>query len=115
MIAARSPSAAAGLLLRHDNGSQYVSNHFQGELAFPGIESSPSFVRAPEGNGCIERFFRTLKEQLLWVRVFRDAEEVRQAAAAWIKLYNEHWLIERHDHRAPAAVRRSLLATKVPA
>jgi transposase InsO family protein len=110
-----SESAAAGLQLRHDNGSQYVSNHFQGELTFLAIESSPSFVRAPEGNGCIERFFRTLKEQLLWVRVFRGAEEVRHAVAEWVTLYNEHWLIERHGHRAPAAVRRSLLANKVPA
>ena len=24
--------------------------------------------RAPEGNGCVERFIRTLKEQVLWVR-----------------------------------------------
>ena len=34
-----------------------------------GVESSPAFVRAPEGNGCTERFIRTLKENLLWVRV----------------------------------------------
>ena len=30
-------------------------------------------------NGCIERFFRTLKEQLLWVRRFADLEELRTA------------------------------------
>lgn len=106
---------ANGLLLRHDHGSQYVSDHFQGEVAFLGIESSPSFVRAPEGNGCIERFFRTLKEQLLWIRSFVDAEDVRRAVTEWIALYNEHWLIERHGHRTPAALRRELLAVKVPA
>ena len=106
---------ADGLKLRHDHGSQFVSNHFQDEIAFLGIESSPSFVRSPEGNGCIERFFRTLKEQLLWVRNFKDAEEVRRAVLAWMALYNEHWLIERHGHRSPAAVRRELLAVKVPA
>jgi len=89
--------------VRHDNGSQYVSRHFQSELAFLGIESSPSFMRSPEGNGCIERFFRTLKEQLLWVRNFVDAEDVRRAVTEWAKLYNEHWLIERHGHRPPAA------------
>jgi MoxR-like ATPase len=44
-----------------------------------GIESSPAFVRAPEGNGCAERFIRTLKETLLWVRVFGTVEELRQA------------------------------------
>ena len=58
-------SAAEGLRLRHDHGSQFMSDDFQNELAFLGIESSPAFVREPEGNGCIERFFRTLKEQLL--------------------------------------------------
>ena len=58
---------ARGLALRHDHGSQYLSDHFQEELRFLGIRSSPSFVAAPEGNGCAERFIRTLKEQLLWV------------------------------------------------
>jgi putative transposase len=110
-----SAGVAAGLRMRHDHGSQFVSDHFQSELRFLGIESSPAFVRAPEGNGCIERFFRTLKEQLLWVRSFKDAEAVRIAVAAWIKLYNENWLIERHGHRPPAAVRREKLAIKVPA
>ena len=33
---------------------------FQGELRFLGIDSSPAFVRAPEGSGCAERFIRTL-------------------------------------------------------
>jgi transposase InsO family protein len=106
---------AAGLKLRHDHGSQYMSNDFQSELRFLGIESSPSFVRAPEGNGCIERFFRTLKEQFLWVRAFRNAEEVRLAVAEWARIYNEQWLIERHGHRTPAEVRRSLLAQRIPA
>jgi transposase InsO family protein len=44
-------SIAAGLAVRHDHGSQYMADHFQTELAFLGIESSPAFVRAPEGNG----------------------------------------------------------------
>ena len=43
------------------------------------IESSPAFVRAPEGNGCAERFIRTLKESLLGVRTFGTVEELRQA------------------------------------
>lgn len=42
-----------------------MSDHFQDELHFLGVVSSPAFVREPEGNGCAERFIRTLKEQLL--------------------------------------------------
>jgi len=52
---------AAGLRARHDHGSQYVSDYFQDELKFLGIEPSPAFVREPEGNGVAERFIRTLK------------------------------------------------------
>jgi putative transposase len=51
---------AHGLAVRHDHGSQYMSDHFQKEIAFLGVESSPAFVQAPEGNGCAERFIRTL-------------------------------------------------------
>ena len=35
--------AAAGLAIRHDHGSQYMSRDFQNEIAFLGAESSPSF------------------------------------------------------------------------
>lgn len=41
------PDVAAGLALRHDHGTQYTSDLFQDELAFLGIESSPSFVQSP--------------------------------------------------------------------
>ena len=58
-------NAASGLALRHDHGSQYVSHHFQSEIRFLGLASSPAFVREPEGNGCAERFIRVLKENLL--------------------------------------------------
>ena len=61
---------ARGLRLRHDHGSNYLADDFQQEVAFFGIESSPSFVQEPEGNGVAERFIRTLKENLLWVRSF---------------------------------------------
>jgi len=94
-------AVAAGLTLRHDNGSQYTSDHFQSEIRFLGIESSPSFVRSPEGNGCAERFIRTLKEQLLWIQSFDDVEQLRQGLRAWAKLYNETWLVQRHGHLTP--------------
>ena len=96
---------AEGLMLRHDNGPQYVSRHFQEELAFLGIESSPSFVRAPEGNGVAERFIRTLKEQLLWIRTFDTVEELRQVLLEFKVRFNQHWLLQRHHYATPAQVR----------
>jgi putative transposase len=96
---------AHGLALRHDHGSQYVSHHFQSEIRFLGLASSPAFVRQPEGNGCAERFIRTLKENLLWVRRFNTVEELRLALIAFRQTYNQSWIIERHGYKTPAQIR----------
>jgi len=106
---------AAGLQARHDHGSQYVSDYFQDELKFLGITSSPAFVREPEGNGVAERFIRTLKEQLLWVRTFETVEELRVALLEFKERYNRGWLCERHGHQTPAAVRAALMAPRLAA
>ena len=86
---------ARGLRLRHDHGSNYLADDFQQEVAFFGIESSPSFVREPEGNGVAERFIRTLKENVLWVRSFETIEELRLALLEFKRTYNEHWMLEK--------------------
>ena len=85
--------------------SQYVSHDFQAELRFLGSESSPAFVREPEGNGCAERFIRVLKENLLWVRRFDTVEELHLALLAFRQTYNQSWIIERHGYKTPARVR----------
>ena len=97
---------ATGLKIRHDHGSQYMSRDFQNEIKFLGATSSPAFVRAPEGNGCAERFIRTLKENLLWVRWFETIEDLHNALLEFQRTYNEQWIIERHGHRPPADIRR---------
>ena len=75
---------ARGLAIRHDHGSPvHVATTSRRRSRFLGIDSSPAFVRAPEGNGCAERFIRTLKENLLWVRTFETVEELRQALLAF--------------------------------
>lgn len=96
---------ATGLKLRHDHGSQYVSHDFQNEIAFLDLKSSPAFVREPECNGCAERFIRTLKENLLWIRRFETIEELRLALQDFKEAYNHTWIIERHGYQTPAQVR----------
>lgn len=107
LFGAFTAGAATGIRLRHDHGSVYISEDFQNEIKHVGMESSPSFVRQPEGNGCIERFFRTLKEQLLWVRDFRNLEELREALVQFRETYNEHWIVERLRYQTPNQTRRT--------
>jgi len=97
---------AEGLKIRHDHGPAYMADDFQDELKFLGIESSPSFVREPEGNGCSERFIRLLKENLLWVKTFATIEELRLALIDFKHVYNEQWILQRHGYKTPAQVRR---------
>jgi transposase InsO family protein len=101
---------AAGLSLRMDHGTQYVSDHFQKQLKHWGITASYAFVAQPETNGIAERFFRTLKEQAIYGRVFRSLEEVRQAVATFVKQYNAFWLVEKRGHLSPALARQKWLA-----
>jgi putative transposase len=96
------PGIAAGLAIRHDHGSPYMSGDFQDEIKFLGMTSSPAFVREPEGNGCAERFIRTLKENLLWVRHFATIEELRLALLEFKEQYNRHWIVQRLGYRTPA-------------
>ena len=53
-------------------------------------------MREPEGNGCAERFVRTLKEQLLWLQRFGRVEELRAALHDFNECYHRASLIERH-------------------
>jgi hypothetical protein len=101
--------SATGLRARHDHGSQYVSDYFQAELTLLGIESTPAFVREPEGNGA-ERFIRTLKEQLPWVRTFDTVEDLRVALLEVKERYNREWLCEDTGIRHPRSERESRAA-----
>jgi len=97
--------AAKGLSLRHDHGSNYMSGDFQDEIRFLGIESSPSFVRQPEGNGVAERFIRTFKENFLWVHTFDTIEDLRRGLRDFVAHYNATWLVARHGYRTPNQIR----------
>ena len=73
-----SAGAARGLALRMDHGSQYLSDHFTNQIKFWGIQPSYAFVAEPQTNGVAERFNRTLKEQIVHGRIYRNIEELRK-------------------------------------
>jgi transposase InsO family protein len=97
--------AARGLALRHDHGSNLMADVFQRQIGFWGMAPSYAFVAEPETNGCIERLFRTLKEQAIHGRIFQTIDDVRGAVRAFVTRYNAEWLIEKNGHRSPDATR----------
>ena len=96
---------ARGLALRMDHGSQYLSDHFLNQLRYWGIHPSFAFVEEPETNGVVERWNRTLKEQAVYGRVFRNLAEVRAAVAAFVERYNQCWRLEKLAYRTPLEAR----------
>jgi len=96
-----------GLFLRSDHGSQYDSDDFQKELKFLGIIYSPAFVRSPECNGIIERFYRTLNEQVFDVYDFESLEQARKIIGEFIERYNRYWLIHRLGLNSPVDYREN--------
>lgn len=100
-----SKKIAQGLAIRHDHGSQFMSNTYQEELRFLGIRSTPAFVREPQGNGIAERFVRTLKENLLWIKTFNTIDELQVALTKFKEDYNTRWMIGRHGYKTPAQVK----------
>ena len=100
---------AAGVALRHDRASQFISHAFQDESRFIGIRSSPSIARRPEGNGCVERFIRTLKEQLHWLTRFASVEELHAALQEFSDRFNNLLMLGRLGCKTPVKHRRSFL------
>ena len=98
--------AARGVQLRHDHGSCFMAEDFQTQLKAWGMTPSYAFAGQPETNGVIERFFRTLKEQIVHGRTFQTLDEVRDAVRAFIARTNAEWLIEKNGYLSPNAMRR---------
>lgn len=99
--------SACGLSLRTDHGGQYLSDHFQKQIRAWGIAPSFAFLEQSQTNGMVERFFRTLKEQVIYGRVYRNLEEVRQAVSAFADIYNSQWPIEKNGYLSPTDARRA--------
>jgi transposase InsO family protein len=102
--------AGRGLSLRMDHGTQYLSDHFLNQLKYWGINPSFAFIEQPQTNGVAERFIRTLKEQVIYGRVFQNLPEVREAVRYFVDTYNREWLVEKNGFKSPWQARAQWLA-----
>lgn len=98
-------NAARGVTVRADNGPQYIARHFTRQIAHWGMALSHAFPHQPETNGVCERFFRTLKEQAIFGRIFRTTAEVKAAVSEFVARYNASWHLARLGFRSPLGYR----------
>ena len=78
-----------------------------------GIQPSYAFVEQPQTNGVAERFNRTLKEQIIHGRIYRNIAELRNAVRGFVEQYNAQWIVEKNGYLSPAhAIQSGLSAMK---
>jgi transposase InsO family protein len=66
----------------------------------------------PKGNADTERMFRTLKEELLWLREWKNPNELIRAFNEWIKMYNAEYLHSALEYKSPLQVEAEYFAAK---
>ena len=96
-------------LLRSDNGLVFQSRRFP--AACRDYRLRQEFIRpyTPEQNGMIERFFRSLKEECVWIRSFRNFRDARREIDRWIGWYNEGRPHQALGYRSPRQFRAQQL------
>jgi transposase InsO family protein len=107
-IAARRP--APGSLIHHsDRGVQYACGDYSARLKAHDIEPSMSRVGNPYDNAKAERFMRTLKEEEVDGRAYRDVDDARASIGAFIEtVYNRQRLRSGLNYLSPEEYEESM-------
>ena len=66
-------------------------------------------------NGMIERFFRSLKEECVWLNRFGNFHQAKRSVARWIRWYNEGRPHQSLGYLSPHEYRAQQLAHVAPA
>ncbi len=90
--------------LRSDNGLVFQSRRFRVSSRQYGLSQEFITPYTPQQNGLIERFFRSLKEECVWLNNFRSFQEARAAITEWIRYYNEERPHQALGYRSPCQV-----------
>lgn len=108
-LAERKP--APGLVHHSDRGAQYASREYIAMLEENGIEPSMSRAGNPYDNARCESFIKTLKQEEIYTRSYRDRADLELHIAEFLdQYYNRRRLHSALGYRSPESFERSLRA-----
>ena len=97
-----------------DQGSQFTSAAFTGRLASSGIRISMDGRGRWMDNVFIERLWRSLKYEDVYLKGYADGREARAGIALWIGFYNRRRPHQALAGRTPMAVWREGVSGALP-
>jgi putative transposase len=89
-----------------DQGSQFTSAAFTGVLASAGIRISMDGRGRWMDNVFIERLWRSLKHEDVYLKGYADGQEAKVGIAEWVRFYNTGRPHQALNNRTPMAVWR---------
>jgi|SRR5882757_7847838 putative transposase len=90
-----------------DQGSQFTSAAFTGILAAAGVRISMDGRGRWMDNVFIERLWRSLKYEDIYLKGYADGRDAKAGIGAWIAFYNDRRPHQALEHRTPMAVWRA--------
>jgi len=69
--------------------------------------------RARGRGGFVERFNRTLKEQVIHGVTYRNRDELAAAVTSFVDTYNREWRLEKLCYKSPNEARRDFQPSKL--
>lgn len=117
LTAVREATAKHGIpsIINSDQGSQFTSKEYKDLLKSLQIRQSMDGKSRWADNVRIERWFRSLKTELIYINEFSTPLELRKAIGNYVDQYNGVRLHEALDYRTPDSVYKSYFSTVVPA
>ena len=95
-----------------DQGSQFTSPEFTGALLAAGVAISMDGKGRAIDNVFVERVWRSLKYEEVYLHAYGDVAEAREGIARWIRFYNTRRPHQALGNRTPMAVYRDTSATR---
>jgi len=88
----RSQYDVQGIILRNDNGSQFIANNLRAALQEIGIEQEFTHIASPQENGFIESLHSQLQREVIDRYIFDSIHEADWTIARYYHFYNSRRL-----------------------
>ncbi len=91
-------------IFNSDQGSQFTSTEFTQMLKEAGVKISMDGRGRCHDNIFVERLWRSLKYELIYLSEFKDGKHLKEEVKKWFQWYNEKRFHQALDYQTPDAV-----------